>query len=132
MIGVEAPVCRFGKCELPELHCDDSNLLCDALPPPCDEGTLPQVDEEEICYTGKCVPAESCDVVPSCDVCQKLEGYMCVTLVTQLGFVHSCDPIPPACMGAVSCECAGEACEEPYDLCGEGGDAELSCSCPEC
>jgi hypothetical protein len=120
-------VCRFGTCVFSKVACDPSQVVCLALPPECPDGFLPSV--EGSCWTGHCVPASACDVVPSCDHCEAHET--CVELQTQLGPSHVCEPVAPACDGAPTCTCMGEACPEPWDTCADGPSG-LECSCPAC
>jgi hypothetical protein len=44
-------------------RCDDSNVDCRSLPPECPDGQVPSVEpfgEAASCWTGDCVPLESC------------------------------------------------------------------------
>jgi hypothetical protein len=82
------------------------------------------------CWTHGCVPIAACNVVPSCADCPKSQ--MCVIDETIQGQKHRCEPIPPECMGAPTCACAGDACDTPpYDTCAENQNG-LLCSCPNC
>jgi hypothetical protein len=119
--------CRFGTCVFDKLSCDQSQVVCLALPPECPDGHLPEVEGN--CWAGGCVPAEACDVVPSCDDCPAHET--CVELQTQGGPSYACEPVAPGCGGEPSCACMGEACPEPFDTCVDGRDG-LQCSCPAC
>lgn len=131
--GIDRPAaeCVFGHCQLAKVACNGTYLSCDALPPDCPDGTLPSVDEDADCWTGACVPAEACDVVPGCSDCDA--GEVCVQTATQIGAFYSCWPVDPACGGAPSCGCMGEVCTSPF-VCGDGGlgPAELGCVCPVC
>ncbi len=132
-VGKPAVECNFGTCEVEEVSCNPMLVTCDgedAEPPACPEGHAPRVIDG--CW-GSCVPVEYCDIVPSCDACGADEA--CVEAVTQLGPSLQCVPIPPSCDGAPSCDCLGEVCEDPFDLCSDGigpNGSELSCSCPAC
>ncbi len=121
--------CRFGRCTFKDVTCDQDLVACDQDPPNCSPGDLPVVDGG--CWSGGCVPAKACDVVPDCTYCQ--EGEACVQQVTQPGLKFSCQPIPVACgADGPDCDCAGaEYCPTPFDLCDDAGDA-ISCSCPRC
>ncbi len=129
--GIEKAVCEQGQCVPESTNCDDSQILCDAIPPQCEEGLVPGVDEQGACWTGACVPAILCNFVPSCQDCAGYDDYFCATDVTQLGLKPHCELLPPECDGEATCECAGDACVEPYDVCGEG-DNGLMCNCPVC
>jgi hypothetical protein len=129
-IGFE-PVaqCELGSCEPVPVPCDASQVFCDSLPPDCNDGFLPGVDTTSNCWTGSCVPAEACDIVPGCADCPEDEA--CVQYVTQLGPQYHCSPIPEDCGGVPSCACMAEACVAPFDSCGDG-DEGPTCSCPVC
>ncbi len=129
--GISEAVCEQGQCVPAEVNCDDSQILCDAIPPQCEDGFVPSVDEQGACWTGACVPAIYCNFVPSCQDCAGYDDYFCATDVTQLGFKPHCELLPPGCDGEPTCECAGDACVSPYDVCGEG-DNGLMCNCPVC
>ena len=130
--GAGSPIaaeCRLGTCVVPELNCDQAQVVCNALPPKCSGGTLPTVLDG--CWTDECVAAEHCDVVPSCESCGDDE--VCVQNVDNGPGSFRCEPLPAACEGDASCDCMEAACEAPYDACGEGnGDAGLVCGCPAC
>ncbi len=120
--------CELGSCEFVPVPCNPS-VACDSLPPKCPAGTLPSVNEQESCWTGLCVPAEICDVVPSCSDCP--DDQVCIAYVSQLP-VTECSPIPQACDGQPSCACMGaEVCLAPFDICNDI-DEGLSCGCPVC
>lgn len=121
--------CELGSCELGPMSCDPSVVSCESLPPDCGAGTFPGTDENTMCWTGLCVPAELCDVVPSCADCPEAET--CVEYVMQGGPEFHCSPIPEACDGTPSCECLSDVCIGDFDTCGEGPDG-LTCSCPVC
>lgn len=126
-IGV---VCEEEGCRLEPRNCADGLIVCDAPPPRCPEGTLPEVTPEGDCWTGACIPQEACDGVPSCDRCERDE--VCVELQTQLGSTFRCDPIPDACGGVPTCDCLPpETCADPFDTCTDG-DGTIQCSCIAC
>ncbi len=133
-LGVPAVQCNFGTCEVEEVSCDPFLVSCDEKEfpmPDCPDGQAPRVVDE--CW-GECIPVEYCDVVPSCDDCGEDEA--CVEGVFILGPRLTCEPIPPACEGVPSCDCLGEVCEAPFDLCADDVEpktgSEISCSCPTC
>lgn len=122
-------VCEFGSCEIASVECNPSFVSCDQDPPDCADGFYPAVDLDAGCWTGTCVEAEVCETVPSCDDCPADET--CVEYSTQLGPQYHCSPIPDACDGTPSCACMSDACEAPFDSCGDGPSG-ISCSCPVC
>ncbi len=127
--GVEKAVCRFGVCEAERLSCDQAAVECDAPTPDCPDGTLPETTPT--CWTGSCVPAALCDVVPDCTYCA--EGSMCVQKSGKGFFPIVCEPIPPSCGGVSSCNCVADlVCIEPFGLCFQDGDTQVTCSCPTC
>lgn len=129
-IGFEPQAqCELGSCEPVPVSCNPDVVMCDSVPPSCNEGFFPGVDPDASCWTGGCVPAEACDVVPDCGGCP--EGEACVQYSTQLGPQFHCSPIPEDCNGAPSCACMSEACVAPFDSCSDGPDG-ISCSCPVC
>jgi hypothetical protein len=129
-LKIDAAECRFGTCRTERLRCDGQNVQCDIPTPECPPGSVPEVTENNACWTGACVPLEHCDVVPTCADCQADE--MCVTDDTQLGVKRRCEPVPPECQGPPDCDCAGVACDQgAYKVCGEAPDG-LHCSCPDC
>lgn len=130
MYGVDPLAqCELGSCELAPVSCDPSAVSCDSLPPECPDGFVPSTDPDGGCWTNVCVPAELCDVVPSCADCPEDEA--CVEYVAQLGPVAHCSPIPEECGGTPSCACMAEVCVSPFDACGDAPDG-LSCGCPVC
>ncbi len=132
-LGLDLPAvqCNFGTCEVEEVSCDPLTVTCDDLPPKCAEGQAPRVVDG--CWSG-CIPVEYCDVVPGCESCSEDEA--CVESVSLASSSFTCVPIPPSCEGMPSCDCLGEACEDPFDSCNDGiepkSGSELSCSCPAC
>ncbi|MBV1861542.1 MAG: hypothetical protein KUG77_24195 [Nannocystaceae bacterium] len=130
-LGMPAVECNFGTCEVEEVSCDPTFVVCDEAAPECSKGQAPRVVDG--CWGG-CIPVEYCDVVPGCESCGEDEA--CVESVGQVAITFSCVPIPPSCNGLPSCECLGEACEGAFDACEDGiepkSGAELTCSCPAC
>jgi len=125
-IGV---VCDDGTCGR-ETHDCSGLVACNALPPDCPDGTLPEVSEGGGCWSGACIPVAACDPVPGCDYCDETEA--CVTSVTQLGTFYSCRAVPDDCGGVPTCDCMPpDTCEAPFDTC-ESGDGQITCSCPAC
>lgn len=128
-LGIDAAVCRLGVCTTERLSCDATQVLCDALPPPCPPGTL--AETSPACWTGKCVPAEYCDAVPECSLCP--EGTLCVTNIAfgPQGWSW-CEPIPPDCDGNVTCDCVGDlVCLDEFSAC-FAKDGDITCECPNC
>lgn len=128
-LGVDAAVCRLGRCIAERLPCEPTQVMCPMPSPDCPKGQVPGVGEG--CWTGQCVPAEICDVVPDCDICP--DGWMCVTKVAFGPQGITCEPIPADCDGEPSCECAGEAvCVDGFTFCSDPGGDELNCECINC
>lgn len=126
-LGVTKAVCRLGQCTTEKVDCS-SPVLCDSLPPRCEPGTVPGISDG--CWSGTCVPVESCDKVPSCDLCP--DWTICVEYQAFI-VDRVCLPKPSECGDKANCECAGEACVDPFNLCSESnGEADLICSCPNC
>jgi hypothetical protein len=120
------PVCEGGECTI-EWACNEMLVACDALPPDCPEGRLPSIAGD--CYTGDCVDAGLCDVVPDCSYCG--DGEACVTHQSFLGPALSCVPLPAECNGVATCACLPDACAADSEVCVDG-DGGVSCSCPAC
>jgi len=131
LLGIDSAVCSFGTCTTSRVKCDDSGVLCDAPPPACPVGLLPQVNDAGDCWTGECVRGIQCESVPSCDACPG-NGWTCVSYVA-LPSTYRCEPLPPACDGAPSCECAGDAYCDPdiFSICAAENDG-IQCICPNC
>ncbi|MCA9695561.1 MAG: hypothetical protein KC636_38645, partial [Myxococcales bacterium] len=124
--GLTAAACEQGVCVVKAKSCNQDKVLCDALPPECKEGTLPQVDGG--CWTGACLPIEACDWVPDCshcppgDTCKTTqgEGDSCVQ--------HECIPPFPECFGEQNCACLGPVfCPQEFPSCVDG-DGGIVCS----
>ncbi len=124
--GVPTPVCEGGACTI-EFECNEMFVVCDAAAPSCPEGTLPLISEG--CYTGSCVPAGDCNVVPDCTWCSAEEA--CVANETQLGTSFSCETLAPECGGVASCACLPNACDPKMEVCADT-EAGVTCSCPTC
>jgi len=126
--GIDAAVCRLGACDTERLSCDQTKVVCNGPPPVCAPGTLPETDPD--CWTGRCVPAVLCDVIPDCSSCP--DGRMCVQYTGEGIFPTVCEPIPPECGGTPSCECAADqVCTGIFTVCSEKG-AVIGCDCPNC
>jgi len=121
--------CELDSCEFVPVSCSPFDVQCDEDAPPCADGTLASVDPLTGCWTGACVPAQHCDIVPSCEYCPADE--VCVRRVLQ-NPAYRCSPIAAVCDGAATCECMGDAaCLAPFDVCSEDADG-LACGCPQC
>ncbi len=132
-IGDVGVVCENDQCELESYDCS-GNVACDAPPPECPRGTLPEVGPAGGnvggCWTGACIPVAACDQVPGCEYCEADEA--CVQTVTQIGASYSCRAVPEACNGAPTCACMPpDTCEAPFDTCFDG-DGGIQCECPAC
>lgn len=128
-LGVDQAVCRLGVCETERLSCDQVKVACDALPPACPEGQLPTTTPA--CWTGKCVPAEFCDVIPDCSFCP--DGHLCVQNIARGPNQPTCEPLPPGCGPDPDCACAGDlVCQDPFTLCVEQDGPVLHCECINC
>ena len=105
-------------------------VLCPALPPKCEPGSVPTVSGG--CW-GTCVPADECASVSDCAQCtDPLE--ICVTYVTQRGPENHCVPVPKGCEGKPTCQCLGSSvCLQPFSSCSEkSGVRGANCDCPNC
>lgn len=128
-LGVDKAVCRLGVCETERLSCDQIKVACDALPPVCPEGQLPTTTPA--CWTGKCVPAEFCDVVPDCTFCP--DNKLCVVNIAFGPSQATCEPIPAGCSDDPDCACAGDlVCLEPFGFCAEQDGPVIHCECINC
>jgi hypothetical protein len=123
-LGLDSAVCVDNTCQVVGFSCDQSAVMCDSLPPECDDGMLPQVADG--CWTDACLPVEFCDWVPDCDTCP--DSQICVVVQTDGCDQHDCvDPIPE-CGGGDACECLGnEVCPPPYTTCAVE-DGAIVCS----
>lgn len=129
LLGIDQAVCRFGVCTTEKVDCDATKVLCDSLPPDCPKGQVAAVVNG--CWSGQCVPALSCNVVPECETCPA--GTMCVTKQAQLPTQPTCEPIPAECGGEVDCKCAGKlVCTDMFNACNDAGGNALVCNCPAC
>lgn len=133
-IGVNAPVCRFGRCTFDKVTCNPTSIICDAAPPNCPLGQLPSVKGD--CWSGQCTPVEACDWAPDCAACQTdpTDPLVCV-FKAQKGAYHVCEPKPVDCGDApeIDCECGAEICEAspPHTVCGDSNPG-IVCECPFC
>ncbi|MCC6555774.1 MAG: hypothetical protein IT372_22660 [Polyangiaceae bacterium] len=120
------PTCNAGRCVAGH-RCDPAEVLCNALPPPCEAGKIPAVSGA--CWGG-CVAPTECATVGSCDQCGP--GLACVAEVGFAADFH-CVDVPEVCGSAVDCGCVGaSACVEPFTMCVQASPAELHCECPNC
>jgi len=128
-LGIDQAVCRFGVCGTERIDCDGSKILCDSLPPDCPKGQVPGVQGG--CWSGMCVPALSCNVVPDCGACPP--DSMCVQKIGKPPTLPTCEPIPDDCGGKIDCECAGTfVCTGQFNACNFDGGNQISCGCPQC
>lgn len=130
VLGIDSAVCRFGVCATSRVNCDATKISCNALPPECPAGLLPQVTQAGDCWTGECVRGIQCESVPTCDDCPE-SGWSCVSYQAFVT-TYVCEPVPAACEGTPTCECAGDLyCTDDFSLCNDLGDA-VACACPNC
>ncbi|MGB1698359.1 MAG: hypothetical protein ACPHRO_00300 [Nannocystaceae bacterium] len=122
--GVSEVTCAGGVCDFVRAPCDPLEVVCDALPPDCDEGTLPGV--ESGCWSGLCIPVKLCDVVPSCSRCGYSE--VCLEIFAIDGPRFSCRPRPSWCEYPVDCACGASLCDPIYDRCTDIAPNHLYCS----
>lgn len=129
-LGIQAPVCRLGVCIPGRLSCDQSKVQCDAPTPDCPAGTLPETTPA--CWTGDCVPAKFCDVVPDCALCPT--GTVCVQHVGRaLEPGVACEPVLPTCDPAAACGCIGDqVCAADLEQCFDQRPGVLTCECKNC
>lgn len=130
-IGIDQAECRLGVCGTERINCDSSTVQCDAPTPDCPAGQAPGVNQNGTCWTGACVPALSCNVVPDCSFCPA--DSMCVQKISKQQTLPTCEPVPLECDAKVDCECAGTfVCTGDFNVCNALGGNELSCGCPAC
>jgi len=123
----KGPRCLAGHCAV-GFDCDAPKVLCNALPPQCEAGEVPSVNN--LCW-GPCVPASQCAFVPNCSNCDP-KMYTCVTDVGWV-FEHHCVPTPQACKNDLSCECMQNAvCLPPFDHCSASPTDGVFCECTNC
>ena len=132
-LGSAEVQCRFGRCTFVKVNCNPVDVSCKSLPPDCPGTEVPSVDVDAACWTGQCVPAEACDVVPDCSYCEEDE-LICVTKL-QKGSFTVCEPKPVDCgdVDDVDCGCAAQVCEmsPPHVVCQELPE-DIACECPVC
>lgn len=130
-LGIDQAVCRFGVCGTERINCDNSKVTCKIQQPDCAPGEVPGINANGDCWTGLCVPALSCDVVPDCSDCPG--DSICVQKISKQQTLPTCEPIPLECDSKVDCQCAGSfVCTGIFTACNELGDNDLSCGCPQC
>ncbi len=125
--GVKEARCIAGQCTV-ALDCDQSKVVCNALPPTCPAGLVPSVQNG--CW-GECVPTTSCSFVSTCFDCGP--GKACVVTDDQGGGQHHCVNPPASC--SQGCSCLGDkACIAPYTSCSDGikDGSAVHCECPTC
>jgi hypothetical protein len=111
--------CVDGYCGLERRNCSGL-VACDAAPPPCPAGTLPEVGPGNACWSGACIPVAACDPVPGCDACG--EDQACVETTTPQGTTYSCRVLPEACGGVATCACMpDDTCAPPAGDCTDVG-----------
>jgi hypothetical protein len=118
--------CIAGQC-IKALDCDGSKVLCNGLPPPCEGGEVPSVDEG--CW-GPCVPAVQCASVANCSDCPG--GTSCVVNEAFTSSAH-CVNVPAGC--APDCSCLGKAvCTGGFNVCIDkvNDGSAVHCECPAC
>jgi hypothetical protein len=122
--GVEQVECRYGRCAVVGASCNPNGVVCAQAPPDCEPGFVPGTADG--CWTGTCVAAELCDYVPACDACP--DDTVCVSWVPgpKAPTLYSCEPIPAACGGVATCECAADLCTGWGD-CFDDGENRISC-----
>jgi hypothetical protein len=126
--GVTEVDCVVGQCVL-KIDCDASKVLCNGMPPSCPQGEVPTVANQ--CWTGKCIKATYCPVVPSCDACDFTTS-TCVVHETKSGPQTHCVEVPDVCKGQVNCSCLGNAvCKPPWSICNDTSTG-IDCGCPTC
>ncbi len=129
-LGIKSAVCRFGVCISERLSCDASKVACDEAPPPCEPGTLPETTPA--CWSGRCIPAEHCDVVGSCNHCP--DDRVCVQYIAagpQPGV--TCEILPPGCDPAAPCDCLGvQVCSVDFMACFNQQGGNITCECINC
>jgi hypothetical protein len=119
-------------CQVVDTCCDCAAIPADAEPPMCEENC-----EQSMCAALGITPvaqcdAGSCEVVDgaaqTCDDCG--EDEVCVQNVAQMVTVM-CIPLPRDCGGTPTCECMGEVCQAPFDVCNDDGEG-IDCICIAC
>jgi len=136
-IGLNNPVveCRYGVCAFQKQSCNPLGVNCEMPAPECGQGALPTVEDtnEGKCWTGNCVPAETCDWVPDCTYCD-IADTVCVGKL-QKGAYHVCEAKPLDCgeTDDIDCTCGQQICDAspPHTVCQDAAD-DIACECPFC
>ncbi len=123
---IQKASCVAGQC-IKGFECDSSKVFCNALPPLCEGGEVPSVDNG--CW-GPCVPAVQCASVANCSECPG--GTSCVVNQAWTSTAH-CVNVPAGC--AADCSCLGKAvCTGAFNACIDkvNDGSALHCECPTC
>lgn len=136
-IGLFTPVveCRYGVCAFQKQTCNPLGVDCQMPAPECGPGALPTVEDTNggKCWTGNCVPAETCDWVPDCSYCD-IADTVCVGKL-QKGAYHVCEARPLDCgeTDDIDCTCGQQICDAspPHTVCQDAAD-DIACECPFC
>ena len=136
-IGLFTPVveCRFGVCAFQKQACNPLGIQCQMPAPDCGPDALPTVEETNggKCWTGNCVPAETCDWVPDCSYCDGPDT-VCVGKL-QKGAYLVCEAKPLDCgeTDDIDCACGQQICDAspPHTVCQDAAD-DIACECPFC
>ncbi len=123
---IQQASCVAGQC-IKGFKCDGSQVLCNALPPLCEGGEVPSVDQG--CW-GPCVPAVQCASVANCSECPG--GTSCVVNQAFTSSAH-CVNVPAGC--TADCTCLGKAaCTGEFDACVDkvNDGSAVHCECTAC
>jgi hypothetical protein len=130
--GDPCPAVCYGFC-VEEKSCDDdSEVICDMLPPHCDDGLVLAVQNG--CY--ECVEAETCEPPPpplTCETVLCMEGYHCE--MQDVVCVQSpCPPVPVCVEDESTCDDdIGLLCDmDPPPVCEDGLIRAIRNGCYEC
>jgi len=119
--------CVAGHCNL-GLNCSPGDVMCLQPQPECGEGRVSMVRNN--CW-GACVDASDCASVTSCEVCDK-DRHVCVIREASTLTYH-CAEVPAECVNDRSCDCLQlNVCVGSYNVCTDGADGEIVCTCPDC
>ncbi|MEZ4450267.1 MAG: hypothetical protein R3B09_12390 [Nannocystaceae bacterium] len=117
--GLTEAACEAGICVVKGKSCNPDKVACDVVPPPCGDGTLPQVVGD--CYSGACLSVDACDWVPGCELCK---GKICNITEGPGCTHHRCIEPISECDGIPYCDCLGQIfCQPPHSQCSQDGDA---------